>query len=181
MKEAIFFFLKKNDSRWKQCSRIRGKVSERTIRPVILGIGATVAGITISNAMKSAPASSSICHWPCSGPRCPAMRRLRPRIWAARCSTLRFLGKWPVSFSWRDGWIAVDDSSRRRNTTIPYYRPAKPMPAPSTRMAAFMMMRAPFPITLDTSLTTHSACSLGHIDDPRCMCSNTSRTMGGSL
>ncbi|KAB7788993.1 hypothetical protein [Bifidobacterium leontopitheci] len=86
---------------------------------------------------------------------------LHPRIpWKVGC--------WSVWFCWRDGWIVCANTSAQNDLTqpdyMPYYRPVRELP--DKRTAHIDVLRAPFPITVDTGLTLFSTCSLGHTDDP---------------
>ncbi|WP_101622533.1 hypothetical protein [Bifidobacterium parmae] len=87
---------------------------------------------------------------------------------------------WPVGFCERDGWLVMRVDSEDEvvtNRFIRYYRPVRPMPRyhGRTRHALFAVLRAPFPLTVDSSLTLHSTCSLGHVDDPPFMPPYTGR------
>ncbi|WP_034529321.1 hypothetical protein [Bifidobacterium stellenboschense] len=96
--------------------------------------------------------------------------------------------RWRARLTWRDGWVAAACDSVDRlpggldastdGTVSPYYRPVRPMPSVRNREADeawFAVLRAPFPLTVDSSLTLHSTCSLGHVDDPPFMPPYTGR------
>ncbi|MBW3081107.1 hypothetical protein [Bifidobacterium saguinibicoloris] len=96
--------------------------------------------------------------------------------------------RWQSRLTWRDGWVAADCDSVDRlsggldsstdGVVSPYYRPVRPMPSLWNREvneAWFDVLRAPFPLTSDVSLTLHATCSLGHVDDPPFMLPYTGR------
>lgn len=83
-------------------------------------------------------------------------------------------------FAWRGHWVAASVSSYSKNDDISgyciecdYCRPVRPLPKArgdmSGRRMDLMVLRSPFPLTVDTRLTVFSTCSLGHTDDPPSM------------
>ncbi|MBT1181095.1 hypothetical protein JS531_03740 [Bifidobacterium sp. CP2] len=91
------------------------------------------------------------------------------------------------TFCWRDdGWMVMSIDSFHRTSFTRWFKPVRPLPDQGIgffeqgRSTALYVMRAPFPLTLDTSITLHSTCSLGHVDDPPFMppyCGNPSSRM----
>ncbi|KFI96121.1 hypothetical protein [Bifidobacterium stellenboschense] len=75
-------------------------------------------------------------------------------------------------------WKLLSMYSYRRNMYQQLYRPVRLMPRTgfdNGRDARFAVLRAPFPLTSDSSLTLHATCSLGHVDDPPFMPPYTGR------
>lgn len=84
----------------------------------------------------------------------------------------------PTTYAWRDHWIVASASSYAFNNhsagTVScwYCAPVRPFPRQigdkgnSSRRMDISILRAPFPITEGTGLTSFSTCSLGHTDDP---------------